>query len=241
MFSSVHLVLGAFLALVSLSASAQSGPPVAPPAGLSAGADADASRRLLGIWAAEPVFGPSVQGELTVFREGALWRASIGGFEVPGRLEKSTLTVTLPGGQGTFRGKVGADGKLVRGSLQFTRRESNQAVGLYARVPMPGPYVYRAPVAEPDGWTTASLKDVGMDPAPISALMQRLLDLDAEEGPTAKPLVQGVLVARRGKLVVEESFHGFDKERLHDLRSASKTLAPVLVGTAIEQGAKLTP
>ncbi|AGC46806.1 beta-lactamase [Myxococcus stipitatus DSM 14675] len=343
--SSFHLLLGALLALGPLSSSAQSARPVepAPPAPVVA----DEARKLLGIWAAEPVFGPEVQGELTVVREGGAWRASIAGFEVPGRVDKDVLTVALPGGQGTFRGKVGADGKSLRGHwvqpqvvvggvqyaspvelralrkgawrgtvtpwadrltlylgvyerpdgsigaylrdpekgfgrqfafnvtlregavtlvdprgpttlegthdagqdrltvslfflgpLQFTRRDRDQAVGLYARTPALGPYVYRAPVAESDGWTTASLQDVGMDPAPIAALMQRILD--TEPGPTAKPLIQGVLIARRGKLVVEEYFHGFDKERLHDLRSASKTLAPVLVGTAIEQGAKLS-
>ncbi|RKH08532.1 class C beta-lactamase-related serine hydrolase [Corallococcus sp. CA047B] len=123
-------------------------------------------------------------------------------------------------------------------TFDLTRRDRNQAVGLYPRTPAPGPYVYRAPVAEDDGWTTASLTDVGMEPRPIRQLVQQILD--QEPGPAPAPAIQGLLIARHGKLVVEEYFHGFDKERPHDLRSAAKTYASVLIGIALDQGAAFT-
>jgi CubicO group peptidase (beta-lactamase class C family) len=50
-----------------------------------------------------------------------------------------------------------------------------------------------------------------------------------------------VLVARHGKLVLEEYFYGFDRERPHDLRSGGKTFASVLAGIAMDHGAAIGP
>jgi CubicO group peptidase (beta-lactamase class C family) len=41
--------------------------------------------------------------------------------------------------------------------------------------------------------------------------------------------------------VLEEYFRGFDRARLHDLRSASKTFVSVLLGAAMLNGARLSP
>ena len=49
------------------------------------------------------------------------------------------------------------------------------------------------------------------------------------------PKTHGVLVAKSGLLIFEEYFYGFDKDILHDMRSASKSLASTLVGLAIDQ------
>ncbi|WP_342375960.1 beta-lactamase family protein [Myxococcus stipitatus] len=123
-------------------------------------------------------------------------------------------------------------------TFDFTRRERTQAVGLYPRSPASGPYEYQAPIAEDDGWSTASLTDVGMDVQPLRKLVQGILDQTPGSQPA--PAIQGLLMARHGKLVLEEYFHGFDKERPHDLRSAAKTYASVLVGIALDQGAPFT-
>lgn len=53
--------------------------------------------------------------------------------------------------------------------------------------------------------------------------------------------IDSLLIARHGKLVFEEYFHGFDPERTHDMRSASKTFAPVLAGIALDHGSNLHP
>ena len=48
-------------------------------------------------------------------------------------------------------------------------------------------------------------------------------------------------MARRGKLVLEEYFFGFDRDRPHDLRSAGKTFASVMLGAAMRNGTKIAP
>jgi CubicO group peptidase (beta-lactamase class C family) len=45
-----------------------------------------------------------------------------------------------------------------------------------------------------------------------------------------------MLIARHGKLVLDEYFQGFDADRPHDTRSAGKTFAPLLVGLAMRHG-----
>ncbi len=124
-------------------------------------------------------------------------------------------------------------------TFELTRRTRDDAIGYYPRTPAGSSYWYRAPIAEDDGWTTAALGDVGMDAKPIGELVQKLLDTDPR--PQTSPLVQGLLIARHGKLVLEEYFFGFDKERRHDIRSGGKTWASVLVGIAMDRGAKLEP
>jgi len=46
--------------------------------------------------------------------------------------------------------------------------------------------------------------------------------------------IQGLLIARHGKLVFEDYFYGFDRERPHDMPSSSKTFATLLAGIAAD-------
>jgi CubicO group peptidase (beta-lactamase class C family) len=123
--------------------------------------------------------------------------------------------------------------------FQFTHRTPDDAVGFYPRIPSDkSGWSYRAPVPDGDGWRTASMQAEGMNEAPIAELIQRILAAD----PTSTSLkIQSLLIARHGHLVLEEYFYGFDEGRVHDMRSAGKTFAPVLVGLAKQRGAKLTP
>jgi CubicO group peptidase (beta-lactamase class C family) len=52
----------------------------------------------------------------------------------------------------------------------------------------------------------------------------------------SSPQIHSLLIARHGKLVVEEYFHGYHRDQPHDLRSASKSWVAVLLGAAIEAG-----
>ncbi len=90
-----------------------------------------------------------------------------------------------------------------------------------------------------DGWTTARARDVNMDEAALARLVQSVIDGD----PTARDarLMHSLLVARRGKLVLEEYFFGFDRDDVHDLRSAGKTFSSVLLGAAMMRGARARP
>jgi len=144
--------------------------------------------------------------------------------------------------QGTFDAQSEVLSLPVLGSyplVQFTRRDLSNAIGFYPRVPFPSrPYVYQKPVADNDGWTTASLADVGLELSPIAELIQRILTTPPSLGNPVN--IQGLLIARHGKLVLEEYFYGFDKQRPHDMRSASKTFGPALIGLARENGVNIS-
>jgi len=120
----------------------------------------------------------------------------------------------------------------------FTRRDREHALGYYVSTPADADNVYRVPVPADDGWATASLDDVGMRIAPMSELLRQMQTLAAPE--PAHPQVHGLLVARHGKLVFEAYFHGTSREQAHDTRSAGKSFASLLVGMAIDHGAKLS-
>jgi len=159
-------------------------------------------------------------------------------------LRDSTFTLFQKGElklQGTYDPQSDVLSLPVVGSypLQFTRHDQSNAVGFYPRIPSPtGPYVYQKPIPENDGWATASLSDVGLELGPIAELIQRILTTPPS---LSNPVnIQSLLIARHGKLVFEEYFYGFTKERPHDMRSAAKTFGPVLVGLAREHGAKIS-
>lgn len=121
------------------------------------------------------------------------------------------------------------------GSYDFTR-EGDES-DFYPRGRSPGTYVYAPPPVRDDGWPTGTLEDVALDRAAIERFVQRLLDRPMT-GMEA-PQVHGVLLARHGRLVLEEYFHGEHRERLHETRSAAKSLTATVVGAALEAGAPL--
>ncbi len=100
-------------------------------------------------------------------------------------------------------------------------------------------YVYARPPRDSDGWTTARARDVGFDEAVLTQLVQRLIDAD----PAARraSLIHSLVVARHGKLVLDEYFFGFDRHTPHDTRSAGKTFASILLGTARQHGIDVGP
>ena len=159
------------------------------------------------------------------------------------RIEKSGDQVVLrPGreGQPPLLGKLSNGPVLslfvpdIGTTLDFTRRGPGEAVGFEPRAGVPGPYAWRRPGESNDGWRTAAPTEVGLDQTLLAALVQRVLDTRTEG--LATPYVQAILIARRGKLVLDEYFYGFDAERPHDSRSAGKSFGTTLVGIAIDRG-----
>lgn len=91
-------------------------------------------------------------------------------------------------------------------------------------------YTEHAPEAlSDDGWRTAQPSEEGLNPDYIARLVESIID-------RRMTATHAVLVARHGRLVVEEYFYGFDRDTPHDLRSASKSLASTLIGLAIRDG-----
>lgn len=120
-------------------------------------------------------------------------------------------------------------------TLDFTRRDPNAATGFYPRTPVAARYEYRQPLPHTDGWQTSSLADVGLEPGPIEALVEQILGTQTTSVTT--PYIHSLSIARHGRLVLDEYFYGFHRERPHDMRSASKSLTAALVGVAIDRGA----
>jgi CubicO group peptidase (beta-lactamase class C family) len=122
-------------------------------------------------------------------------------------------------------------------TLELTRRTPAQASDFFPRPAGGAPYAYRVPAATGDGWETASARDAGMDDVALARVVQRLIDVDPSAA--RPPLVHSILVAHRGKLVLEEYFFGFDRDRVHDIRSAGKTFGSIMLGAPMN-GTQLT-
>ncbi|MCK5650328.1 MAG: serine hydrolase [Gemmatimonadetes bacterium] len=105
-------------------------------------------------------------------------------------------------------------------------------------------YTYTQPEVTGDGWQTASLADANIDLAPITEAIEGIQRGDY-------PRVHGIVIARHGNLVLEEYFRGqlylnpverfgpevqFDRDRIHQLASVTKSITSTLTGLAIEQG-----
>jgi CubicO group peptidase (beta-lactamase class C family) len=125
------------------------------------------------------------------------------------------------------------------GSLELTRASSAQAAAFYPRPPGSPPYAYRRPPETGDGWRTARASDTGLDESALTRVVQRIIASD----PTARPptLMHSMLVAHRGRLVLEEYFFDHDRETVHDLRSAGKTFSSILMGVAQRHGVAIGP
>ncbi len=124
--------------------------------------------------------------------------------------------------------------------LIFTRRDSSSAPGFYPRAAgAAGPYRYQPPIYREDGWRTGTLQDASIDVGAIETFVGMIID--AVPSPDNPLNIQSLLIARHGELVLEEYFYGFHRDRTHDMRSASKTIAPMLVGIARDRGEPIGP
>ncbi|MCA9727865.1 MAG: beta-lactamase family protein [Candidatus Eisenbacteria bacterium] len=160
------------------------------------------------------------------------------------RVERTGSQVRfLAGVEEVLTGELDADSRALTidipdlgGEYRLQRVDGHES-DFYPRPGPQGPYVYRPPAATDDGWPVASLADVDMDVATMEQLVQLILD----EPMVAidSPEIHALLVARHGKLVLEEYFHGSNRDEIHDTRSASKSITSVLVGAAIQDGAPL--
>jgi CubicO group peptidase (beta-lactamase class C family) len=127
--------------------------------------------------------------------------------------ENDTISIPIPDRGGTF---------------DF--RRARDASSFYARGRKAEPYTYRPPLARDDGWPVAKLDAAHIDRARIETFIQSLLDMPIDG--LHAPDIHAVLVARHGRLVLEEYFHGMDRDTPHDMRSAAKSVTSILFGAA---------
>jgi CubicO group peptidase (beta-lactamase class C family) len=311
------------------------------------------ANELAGLWTAKKKFGPDVRATLVIERSGETYTADLAGRVVAVSAAGGELSLTLPGGEGTFRGRLRGnaiaghwlrpgtrvngngssrpvsaspvlleadgpnrwrgtvdpledtfsfhlllearpdqsfrallrnperdigtqygverltrDGNAVRlmgkrggrelevatgtydpdtevitlvfptrgGSYDFVRDTDSSA--FYPRGKQPGRYSYRPPLRIDDGWPVGTLDAAEIDRTTIETFVQGILDAPMDS-PDA-PQVRGLLIARRGKLVLEEYFHGHGRDTLHTTRSASKSVSALVVGAAMQAGVPLT-
>jgi CubicO group peptidase (beta-lactamase class C family) len=138
---------------------------------------------------------------------------------------KSMLTFRIPGAGDVL--------------YEFVRVDPAKQVGFMPRGSNPPPYEYRQPDRTDDGWQTTTLEAAGIDRRPILALLRRLTSESMDS--LHSPDIHAVLIARHGKLALEEYFHGFQRETLQDTRSATKSILQALVGAAMLKGVRVTP
>lgn len=121
------------------------------------------------------------------------------------------------------------------GSYDFTRDGDDSA--FYPRGKNPGRYVYRPPLALDDGWAVSTLGAENIDRPAIEKFVQSILDMPMDS--TDAPQFHGFLIARHGKLVLEEYFHEQTRETLHGTRSGGKSVTSMVIGAALHAGVPL--
>ena len=138
-----------------------------------------------------------------------------------------------------YRGRLSADRSRIDGELEtgggrrvdldLVRAGLDAVPAIYPRAPGALPWTSTRPEATDDGWTTANAADVGLD---VGALRALIGDVTSGEA----GLVHSLLLVRGDKLVLEEYFHGFTRDDLHQINSCTKSVASLLVGIALERG-----
>lgn len=121
--------------------------------------------------------------------------------------------------------------------LTPTTRE--RALNLTPRLPQGLAYRYRIPAATGDGWKTSSARAVGFDTARLAEMIQSISD--TSPALPRFPAIHSILIARKGQLLLEEYFAGYDRDRTHDTRSAGKTFSSVMLGAAMLRGTRIGP
>ena len=158
------------------------------------------------------------------------------------RIEVKGDVAKLIGGRGNTPAAVMAEGRYedgvlslpLRGTFEFRKVADPSASPFLPRPKSASRYTYHVPLQLDDGWPVASVEDVGISRAGIEKFVQMLIDMSMDS--LATPQTHSLLIARQGRLVVEEYFHGYHRDQPHDTRSASKSWVAVLLGAAQQAG-----
>jgi CubicO group peptidase (beta-lactamase class C family) len=156
------------------------------------------------------------------------------------RIEVDGKDIRLIGPRDTVRGhyKDGVISLPLRGgTYDFTRVSDSATSPFFPRDNPPARYRYAPPLPVNDGWPVATLDDVGISRQAIEQFVQMLIDMPMDSLNTLQ--IHSLLIARHGKLVLEEYFHGANRDQPHNLRSASKSWTAVLIGAAMQAGVPL--
>ncbi len=197
-------------------------------------------------WTVYLVVTPQPDGSLSAFirnpdrNVGIFW--PLEGVELQG--DRVSLACKPPcQGNARFAGTFDAEGKRLTvdfpsrgGTYDLVPAGDEEIPGFYARGKNAPPWRYAPPMPGDDGWRVGTLAEVGMTSEPLAELVRTISEPPAS---VHDPDIHAVLIARHGKLVVEEYFHGYHRYKAHDTRSATKGIAAMMIGAVIEHGGKL--
>jgi len=89
-------------------------------------------------------------------------------------------------------------------------------------------YVYSQPKILGDGWKTTNLLSQNIDTTRIYQLFNQVQN--------GKNKLHSVLLVKNGQIIIEEYFNDHSTNKIHDLRSATKSIISILMGIAIDKG-----
>ncbi|HAS43823.1 MAG TPA: serine hydrolase [Microscillaceae bacterium] len=115
-------------------------------------------------------------------------------------------------------------------AITLKKLRPDETLGYRPRIPKQA-YTYQVPKVPDTAWQTASLEEVGISPT--------MLELMKVMNSGKYDHIHSVIVTKNNKLVFEEYFHGYHREYLHDIRSAFKSIASLLVGKTIAKDSTL--
>ena len=96
-------------------------------------------------------------------------------------------------------------------------------------VPLQAPVTYCPPESLDDGWPLAKAVDVGLDLDRVAALSRAIAAGEL-------PRVDDVVMARNGKLVVDDYYYGRTPATLHTFQSCTKSITALVVGCLVDRG-----
>jgi CubicO group peptidase (beta-lactamase class C family) len=98
----------------------------------------------------------------------------------------------------------------------------------------PDAYRYHVPADRHDGIVVGDIARSELGIATANAIVRGVLDGTYKD-------VHSVLLYQHGRLVLEEYFYGYNVQRTHQLRSATKSIVSALAGIAVDRGALAGP
>jgi CubicO group peptidase (beta-lactamase class C family) len=159
------------------------------------------------------------------------------------KLDSNHLVIRITLFNALFEGTVGRDfirGRYGSGGMWFPltlkRRSSDPHFLLDNMVPRVGKagerildYAYAPPEEGEDGWEVADASAEGLDTSKIDALIRTILA-------GGFPNLHSVVVVKDGKLLLDEYFYGFHRDKPHRLSSISKVITEATIGIAVDRG-----
>ena len=121
----------------------------------------------------------------------------------------------------------------------FQKVHPDSFTNFYPRGYRTGTYTYAPPLARDDGWSVGRAADAGFAEEKLQQMVRMYINASTDSTNAFRP--HGILIARNGRIVLEEYFFGEHANKPHDTRSASKSVVTVVLGAAMQAGMKIGP